>query len=505
MMRGVSTLITRSFSAQLKGDWWVLVLAAAVFVGLSRYFGAASEGFLEADAAVHYMYARHAFSEPHYFVDIWGRPVKTILYCLPAWLGGRAGVQWMSAGLAVGSAWVCYLLAWRLQVARPAVAFIGMLGQPLIFLHSFSELTELPFVFVLCLCLWAYARRTYWLAALLVGLLPAARPEGFGLVMVMAGALLVQRRWWAVPLCFMGVVVWSYVGWELYGRNPVGGPHLWLRTYWPYAAESAYRSGWIIHFAALLPAVTGPLLFPAVVVGLGASLARGRRLGPMEHAERCKVLFAALAVAVLVGHSVLFYFGKMASSGELRYMMVAAPMWALACAIGIDVLVGRFGIRWPVAAACAAAVLPLTVNLRLNVGPVHYGYPVLPLVLTPDWEEARKLMRGLEGRGLYDGRRQLMAAHPAVYYFADLSRFDHRAPDFSQAEVARKPADTLAIWDGMYSLNNADTRRIVRPEEFLAAGWTEVEAGLEGDAGGRWRVFMSEAPGAPGTRGSPFP
>lgn len=505
MMRDVSTSEAGPFSAQVKRDWWVLALAAGVFVVLSRSFGAASEGFLEADAAVHYMYARHAFSEPHYFVDIWGRPIKTILYCLPAWFGGRAGVQWASVGLAVGSAWMCYLLAWRLAIPRPAVAFVAMLGQPLIFLHSFSELTELPFVFVLCLCLWAYARKTYWLAALLVGLLPAARPEGFGLVVVMAGALLWQRRWWAVPLCFVGVMVWSYVGWELYGRNPVGGPHLWLRTYWPYAAESAYRSGSIFHFAALLPAVTGPLLFPAVVVGLGTSLARGRRLGPMDHGERCRVLFAALAVAVLVGHSVLFYLGKMASSGELRYMMVAAPMWALACATGMNVLARRFGIRWPVAVACAAALLPLSVNLRLNVGPVNYGYPVLPLVLTPDWVEARDLMRGLEEQGHYGPRRQLMAAHPAVYYFADLSRFDHRAPDFSQAEVARRPADTLAIWDGMYSLNNADTRRIVRPEEFLAAGWTEVPTGLTGEAGVRWRVFRSEAPGGPGTRGSLSP
>jgi hypothetical protein len=501
MMRAVSNTEASPFSGQVKRDWWVLALAAGVFVALSRYFGAGSEGFLEADAAVHYMYARHAFSEPHYFVDIWGRPIKTILYCVPAWLGGRAGVQWASVGLAVGSAWMCYLLAWRLKVARPAVAFVAMLGQPLIFLHSFSELTELPFVFVLCLCLWAYARRTYWLAALLVGLLPAARPEGFGLVVVMAGALMLHRRWWAVPLCFLGVAVWSYVGWELYGRNPVGGPHLWLKTYWPYAAQSAYHSGSIFHFAALLPAVTGPLLFPAVVVGLGTSLRGVRRIGGLDHADRCRVLFAGLAVGVLVGHSVLFYLGKMASNGEPRYMMVAAPMWALACAVGVDLLVGRFGVRWPVGVVCVAAALPLAVNYRVSLGPVTWGYPVLPLVQTADWLEARALMRELETRGHYGSQRRLMAAHPAVYYFAELSRFDDRAPDFSQAEVARRPKGTLAIWDPMYAWKNADTRRIVTPEEFLAAGWTEVPTAM----GPRWRVFMSEAPGAPGTRGFPSP
>ena len=465
----------------------LLALVASVFLALSRYYGSVSDGFLEADAAVHFMYARHAFTEPHYFVDIWGRPIKTLLYSWPAWQFGRAGVQWMSALLAIASAGLCYATARRLGMERPAIAFIAMLAQPLVFLHSFSELTELPFIFLLCLALWAYCRRWYEIAAFVVSLLPLARPEGFGLIGVFAVAILLHRRWLAAPICFAGVIGWSYIGWELYGRNPAAGPHLWLMTHWPYAGQSAYKPGSLFHFAALLPAVTGPAIFPAVLVGLWQTLTHFRPLKQLTHEQRCMVLVTLFGLGVLVGHSVLFYLGKMASSGELRYMMVAAPTWALAAAAGVPVICKRFRFRWPVAATCVAAVLPLSVNLRIDVGPVHFGYPVLPVVLNPDWNEAKRLMQELEASGYLADDTKLMASHPAVYYFADISRFGHRAPDFSHEEVARRSQFTIAIWDQMYSLNNSDRRRIIPAEEFLKAGWVEIPTEL----GPGWRVFRS--------------
>ena len=41
--------------------------------------------------------------------------------------------------------------------------------QPLVFLHSFSELTELPFAFLLTLGFWAYQRRQFLLMAFVMG------------------------------------------------------------------------------------------------------------------------------------------------------------------------------------------------------------------------------------------------------------------------------------------------------------------------------------------------
>ena len=47
-----------------------------------------SRGFIESDGATHFIFARHAFEQPIYFVDIWGRPLCTSLFSVPARLGG---------------------------------------------------------------------------------------------------------------------------------------------------------------------------------------------------------------------------------------------------------------------------------------------------------------------------------------------------------------------------------------------------------------------------------
>ena len=161
-------------------DGLPVTLAIVCFAALSIAAAITSEGFLEADACTHYLYARFAFQQPHYFINIWGRPM----------------------GLAIGCALVAYRIAKNQKYRWPALALIFTLAQPLVFLHSFSELTELPVAFLLGLAFWAYQKRQWFWTAVLVGLLPLSRPEGFGLLILGALALLVHRRWWcASPRC----------------------------------------------------------------------------------------------------------------------------------------------------------------------------------------------------------------------------------------------------------------------------------------------------------------
>src|SRR4051812_9367839 len=169
--------------------WVVLGVAAMVFAGLSLWGAIVSDGFLEADACTHYLYARFALGAPHYLVNVWGRPVVTALYAVPAALWGRMGVRVTSLLCALAIAAIGYRIARRMKFRRPELAFLFVLGQPLVLLHSFSELTELPFALLLALAFWAYCARRWFWVALLAGLLPLARPEGFLFVMLAAVGL----------------------------------------------------------------------------------------------------------------------------------------------------------------------------------------------------------------------------------------------------------------------------------------------------------------------------
>lgn len=504
--------------------WPVIVLAAVIFSTLSLWAAFSSDGFLEADSCTHYQYALHALGEPHYLVNVWGRPFVTALYAVPAVLGGRIAVRVTSLCLALLIAWVTYLIARDQKYRWPALAFAFVLAQPLVYLHSFSELTELPFALLLAVAFLAYRRRQWLMMASFVALLPTARPEGFGFLGLAAAALLLHRRPWWLMVLPLPLLIWAYAGWRIYGQPVYTDPlslklpeslrwTMWLRHEWPYAEKSAYDSGYLLHFVALMPAAVGPLLWPATVAGMGWSVgacqgersaeqarrhegtqARGggeakrdeskstspslppRSLGasvpPCLRAflstpsSRTQFLIAAIPLMILGGHSLLYWLGRMASNGELRYMLVVAPFWGLLSAKGFEWAAGRLNLRWPMAWAAGLAVVPVLVNLH---------YPVLPLRLTRDGARARAVAEWYRGDGaVRTAYPRLLASNPEIAFFLGVSHTDRgQMREWRKDVVAAAPPGTLLVWDPIYGLRNADTARVVTIEEIQAAGWIE--------------------------------
>ena len=314
-----------------------IILSILIFASLSILCAGTSEGFLEADGCTHYMYARWAFEYPVYFVDIWGRPFKTALYAPAAATVGLIGVRLTSLAVAITIAFIAYFIARGQKYRWPALAVIFTFAQPVLFLHSFSELTELPFAMLLGAAFLAYQRRRWWALTVLAGLLPLSRPEGFGFVALAAVLLACHRKWLWVLILAVPVMGWQIAGSILY-REP-GDWWRWLAKHWPYAGDSLYAAGPIWHFVALLPAVVGPAIVPFVIVGMLRQVHHEEtkpegdssflRSFVVNHLARCDVLIAVIPLMILVGHSVLYWLGKMASNGEVRYMLIVAPFWAL--------------------------------------------------------------------------------------------------------------------------------------------------------------------------------
>ena len=466
--------LDRAADARVLG-YWAMTLGTMLFAGLSIACAVASDGFLEADACTHYMYARFAFQEPHYFVNLWGRPLVTGLYAVPAVLGGVLGVRLTSLALALLCGWVAYRLARAQHYRWPALAFVFTLAQPLVFLHSFSELTELPFAALIVLAFWAYRARQFALMAFLVGLGPLGRPEGFGFIGMAAVALVLHRKWYWLPLLAVPLIAWNHAGWEIYDR---GMPWWrWLPSQWPWAQDSVYPSGHPLHFVALMPVVTSPLIFPAACIGAWRSLAAGwppARFFKLDHETRCQVLIAAIPLLILVGHSVLYALGKMASNGELRYLLVVAPFWALLSAKGWEWVFERFEWRGVLRWAGVAALLPALAN--------HFLYTVVPLRQTEDWRRAKAVAEWYQGEpGLRERYPRLLASHPGIYYYLDLSFTDRRhVVEWLTSNVESPPAGTLLVWDPVYGVFNADQLKSIKLDAIRANGWVPRRLSIPG-------------------------
>lgn len=467
-----------------------VLLAVGVFSGLSLLLAVTSEGFLEADSCTHYLYARFAFEEPHYFVNVWGRPLCTGLYAVPAWLGGRVGVRAASLVLAL----VCGLVAMRiarLQGYRwPVLALVFTLAQPLVFLHSFSELTELPFAAVIALAFWAYRARQWFVMALLVGLSPLGRPEGFGFMLMAATALVLHRRWYWLAVLVLPLIGWNHAGWVIYGRP---GPWWrWLPDNWPYEPQSLYDSGHLLHFVGLLPVIVGPLLVPGTVIGIWRSMAvlweAGRRgvgdaarvfFSP-DHVRRCQVLIALIPLSILAVHSLLYWTGKMSSNGEARYLLIVAPFWGLLTAAGWEWVWRTLDWRRPVLWAGVAALAPIL---------SHFFYAVLPLKLSDNWIQAKAIAEWYDSSGVFDDYPYLLTSHPGLFYFLDIAPTGDAAREWHQRTIQQVPPATILVWDSTYGVYNSDAQRSVKAEEIERAGWVYIGRLFADDD--VWRIYCS--------------
>jgi hypothetical protein len=445
-----------------------LIIGIVVFAVMSLWMGTVSKGFLEADSCTHYTIARHALEEPANLVSVWGRPLCTLSYVFPAVLWGVMGVRVTSLSMAIVSALVTYRIA-RVQGYRlPALAAILLLAQPLFYMHSFSELTEIPFALVAVLAFWAYQSRQFLAMTLLVAITPSGRPEGFFLIALAAVALMAHRRWYYLVLLPVPLMIWSYCGWLTFNSPPDLPWYLWLKRQWPYAAESAYGSGPWHHFIKLLPVLVSPFVFPVLLPGIWLSIRAGltRRNVFRDHAARCQFLIALIPLTITVVHAYLWFFGKMASNGELRYLLCVAPLWALLCGRGWEWAWERFKLPAPFLFAALAATGPVYAN---------WYYRVVPLRLYNEdfmCQAAANFYR--DTPGLLADYPRVMASGTRVYFMLDRSPSNKAvSAEWGWENVKKVPPGVILIWD-KNALTNSDTNLIIPKADVEAAGWIYI-------------------------------
>ena len=160
-------------------------------------------------------------------------------------------------------------------------------------------------------------------------------------------------------------------------------------------------------------------------------------LSPRERG-RADALIALIPLMIFTGHSLLFALGKLASNGELRYMLVVAPFWGLLSARGWEWIFARMSwqgvYRWAGVAAVNWHVNDWywsdfvrrqegdrTINQAVSAEPAPEPIPV-PIVdassLSPAgqarWREVRERFASVSAR-----------VHQALHGFhADEQRYD---------------------------------------------------------------------------------
>ena len=502
--------------------WMWLVAAFVCFIGVSIWGAVCSAGFLEADGCTHYMYARFAVDRHYLLIDVWGRPLVTAINALPAHFFGRLGVRFTSLAMALVCAIATYRIAVNQKYRLPVAAVIFLFAQPLFFLHSFAELTELPFAMVIVLAFWAYQRREFFVMTVLVAISPVGRPEGFGFVLLAAFALICHRRWWWLLILPVPLMIWSWAGYI--NARPVGPNGIaiemhwwqWLIKNWPYEAQSNYGRGPIWWYVAQLPDIVGCLLVPAALIGGVWCWRNGKLFSPSpgipregrggggqpvdqsphpnpppeyrergqeDHRRRCDFVLAALPYGILLVHSVFWFFGKF-SGGELRYLLVVGPFWALTVARGWEWLTRRASAKWSLIAAAVLACLPLSVN---------WAYTVIPVRYSGDELVARQITDWYHGDAEVQKRYPLvMSPQPTFFYMMDkCPAGDEGVAAWSRVQVEHAPAGVMMVYEKILATFNSDKKLVIDPDTSLPmGGWVKFRE-FDIAPGDTWIIYLS--------------
>lgn len=285
------------------------------------------------DPISHYKIAHWAWKYPRLFLDVWGKPVFTILISPWAQLGmNGARIYNVFAGI------ISAYLAWRIckesGVESHWLAPVFALFIPIYFVLMFTSLTEVTFSLFLMLSVFLFFRNKLVWSGLVLSFIPLIRTEGIVLFPLFLAAFLLKKRYFAFFSLFTGFIIFSLAGIFVYHN------FLWLITRNPYTgnAVNIYGHGTLLHFVDKLPLILGKPLTYFFLAGVVVLLFKWLKMekGKLSDTFYFLLLVPGSFLIYFAAHSYAWWKGIGNSLGLIRVIAAVSPAAAVTALIGFD-------------------------------------------------------------------------------------------------------------------------------------------------------------------------
>jgi len=305
-----------------------LLQLVLIFCSIDFYGGA--------DNITHFRIARYAWKYPTQFLDLWGKPVYTTLV-FPFSLFGIQFARLFNVlvGLIAILFTIKTLRLYEENSTILPVVFIAF--SPMYFLLMQSCMTEILFSLFLIVSFWLFFKERYCWAAVVLSFLPFVRSEGIVIFPLFLVALLLSKKYWAVPFLAVGSLFYTLVGY----------PHfqdwLWIIHQTPYSlGASVYGSGSLLHFIVESPKIFGEPFLIFLVIGLIAwTIKILKSFNPTAKPFLFYFLIAGSFVAFFAAHSYVWWKGTGGSLGLIRVIAGVVPLAAIIAVVGFNAVLSR--------------------------------------------------------------------------------------------------------------------------------------------------------------------
>jgi hypothetical protein len=419
------------------------IAVTGFLIVLSYYSEGLSGG---SDSYGHFLIAKNAWSHPELILDQWGKPLYTII-AMPFAQFGIHGIILLNIICLIGSGFFAYRIAVMLQFKFAYMAFLLTVCSPVFLDNTISSLTEPLCAFLVIWCVYLHTKSNYTLSAIMASLLPFARSEGFIVLFVFSVVIiLVQKRYYSIPLLFSGSIIFNTLGWIIQG-DP-----FWVISQNPYinfelSGNNICGNGGLFHYLYAGHYTFG--FFVCILLAGSIPLILGEYFRNEEKRNSIYLLISGIFLGYFGAHVFIWWKGMMGSCGYVRVMTVIVPLVSLLVVYVLHKSTSYINIRLPKNGSIIMQFIVILFVLNTIYTPFRYYAYKYPLTLTEEQKQYNTLHIWYQETN-YQNRTKIYL-RPYFSIIANIDPYNKNEHlDFWASSLQFSKKDDILIWDSHF-------------------------------------------------------
>jgi hypothetical protein len=322
-----------------------------------------------------------------------------------------------------------------------------MIFTPMYFLMTLTGLTEIQFGFILILSVYLFFDEKYLASAIIISFLPLSRSEGIVLLPFLFIALLMKRKYYAVPFLATGFLLFSIVGYFFVYHD-----FFWIITQSPYPLHHPIytEKGPLLHFITFSPEIFGIPLLILFTTGIGIYV---YLFFTAEKKYRLQIFLEIwmLVLTVLLFfavHSVLYWKALFGSMGIIRVITGVLPLAAIVSLKAFDQLEKTLFKKESFRNVFLFLVIIFLIisNFLINQYPVPTSPRDQNLRKAANWVKQTPLIK-----------QKILYTDLDIPFYLDLDPYNKKYIHlFSSEWLMGYPENTVLIWDSYFGTHESD-------------------------------------------------
>lgn len=429
-----------SFISETKNRYFVLSLfCCTLFILVQWSILPASYTSDTADGVWHYLLARYSYWNPAFELDLWAKPVFTIL-AAPFAQFGLKGIHFMQIICSFLTSIILFKIADFFNIKHLWLIPILLLFTPVYFPELFSGLTEIVFAFFLVWGIYLVVINEWLLAAVLFSFLPFVRQEGYFIFPLMGLLLLIQKKYFYIPALLTGYMLVTIYGYSTHHSL------MWISDNNPYkGAQDIYGKGDFFFYINALDELLGTsrkvLLYTGGIISL-YTLIHGLFTFKKNNITENKLFhfhFLTLGFIVLfiTAESIFWAFGLFGALGMHRLITCIVPLVVLIIIFGLDVIytfASKYGFsKIYILTLSIFSIFFVNIIFKMHYWPMELKDETVVVADACAWYKTNSP----------DKKGKVYFSHPYTIIGLDLNPYD-----------SKKSQETYAISDKQHPENN---------------------------------------------------